>query len=80
MNGLTITIIMMIVSIGLVAFVTKKNRLSLIHIQFAGVLTFAFIFADGVFYGLARHFSKSVVLSIILHGISNLGEVLERII
>lgn len=62
------------------AIVLPALLFSLIHIQYAGVLTFAIIFIDGVFYGLARHFSKSVILAIILHAISNLGAVLERII
>lgn len=51
-----------------------------IHIQYFELVTFGIIFIDGLFYGLARHFSKSVVLAIILHSLSNLGAVLERIL
>ncbi|MEQ8238878.1 MAG: CPBP family intramembrane glutamic endopeptidase [Cyclobacteriaceae bacterium] len=51
-----------------------------IHIQYSELLTLAVIFIDGLFYGLARHFSKSVVLAIVLHSLSNLGAVLERIL
>ena len=53
---------------------------SAIHIQYSELLTLGIIFIDGIFYGLARHFSKSVVLAIILHSLSNLGAVLERIL
>ena len=53
---------------------------SVIHIQYSELLTLGIIFIDGLFYGLARHFSKSVVLAIILHSLSNLGAVLERIL
>jgi len=51
-----------------------------IHIQYSELLTLGIIFIDGLFYGLARHVSKSVVLAIILHSLSNLGAVLERIL
>lgn len=53
---------------------------AIIHIQYSEILSIGIIFIDGLFYGLARHFSKSVVLAIILHALSNLGAVLERIL
>ncbi|WP_456437131.1 CPBP family intramembrane glutamic endopeptidase [Psychroserpens sp.] len=53
---------------------------SAIHFQYSELLTFGIIFIDGLFYGLARHYSKSVILTIILHSLSNFGAVLERIL
>ena len=53
---------------------------SAIHIQYSELLTLGIIFIDGLFYGLARHFSKSVILAIILHSLSNLGAVIERLL
>ena len=51
-----------------------------IHIQYSEFLTIGIIFIDGVFYGLARHYSKSVVLAILLHALANLGAILERLL
>jgi hypothetical protein len=50
-----------------------------VHIQYSELLTIGIIFIDGVFYGLARHYSKSVVLAILLHAFANLGAILERL-
>lgn len=62
------------------AIVLPAILFSLIHIQYAGSLTFLIIFIDGLFYGFARHHSGSVILAIILHALSNLGAVLERLV
>ncbi len=62
------------------AIIIPAILFSAIHIQYSELLTLGIIFIDGLFYGLARHFSKSVVLAIILHALSNLGAVLERIL
>jgi len=62
------------------AIVIPAILFSAIHIQYAKLLTFGIIFIDGLFYGLARHFSKSVILTIILHSLGNLFAVLERIL
>lgn len=62
------------------AIIIPAILFSVIHIQYSELLTLLIIFVDGLFYGLARHFSKSVVLAIILHALSNLGALLERIL
>lgn len=53
---------------------------SLAHIQYAENLTFVIIFIDGLFLGLARYSSKSVILTIILHSLANIGAVVEKFI
>lgn len=78
---------------GLIYFKVKKTRLkivgaifipallfAIIHFQYSELLTIGFIFIDGIFYGLARHYSKSVLLAILLHAFSNLGAILERLL
>jgi len=62
------------------AIVIPAILFSAFHLQYAELLTFGIIFIDGLFYGLARHFSKSVILTIILHSLSNLVAVLEKIL
>lgn len=62
------------------AIIIPAILFSVIHIQYSELLTLGVIFIDGLFYGLARHFSKSVVLAITLHSLSNLGAVLERVL
>jgi len=53
---------------------------SMIHIQYSDILTLSIIFIDGLFYGLARHYSKSVIFAIFLHSLANFGAILERTI
>lgn len=50
-----------------------------IHVQYS-VALMVFIFIDGVFYGLARNYSKSLLVPIILHSLGNLYAVVQRII
>lgn len=42
------------------AIIIPAILFSAIHIQYSELLTLGIIFIDGLFYGLARHFSKSV--------------------
>jgi membrane protease YdiL (CAAX protease family) len=62
------------------AIIIPAILFSAIHIQYSELLTLGIILIDGIFYGLARHYSKSVILAIILHSLSNLGAVLERVL
>jgi len=62
------------------AIVIPAIIFSLIHIQYAENLTFVIIFIDGLFLGLARHFSKSVILTIILHSLANIVAIVEKFI
>ncbi len=62
------------------AIVIPALIFSLIHIQYSSILILGLIFVDGLFYGMARHYTKSVLVPIILHLYSNLGAVLERLL
>jgi len=62
------------------AIVIPAIIFSLAHIQYVENLTFIIIFTDGLFLGLARHFSKSVILTIILHSLANIGAIVEKFI
>lgn len=62
------------------AIVIPAILFSVIHIQYSSLVVFGIILIDGLFYGLARHYSNSVVTAIILHSLSNLGAVLERVL
>ncbi|GJM34645.1 MAG: hypothetical protein DHS20C18_36460 [Saprospiraceae bacterium] len=61
------------------AIVIPAIIFALIHIQYSEALTFVIIFVDGLFLGLARHYSKSVLLAFLLHALANLGAVIERL-
>lgn len=61
------------------AIVIPAIIFSLAHIQYTENLTFVIIFIDGLFLGLARHFSKSVILSILLHSLANIGAIIEKL-
>jgi len=61
------------------AIIIPAILFSVLHIQYSEFLTLGIIFVDGIFYGLARHFSRSVILTMLLHALSNLGAVLERV-
>lgn len=78
---------------GLIFSQIKKTRLkiigaivipalifSLIHIQYSSIIVLSLIFVDGVFYGIARYYTGSVLVPIILHMYSNLGAMLERLL
>lgn len=62
------------------AIVIPAIVFSIAHIQYTENLTFVIIFIDGLFLGLARHFSKSVILTIILHSLANIGAIIEKFI
>ncbi|MEQ8424920.1 MAG: CPBP family intramembrane glutamic endopeptidase, partial [Cyclobacteriaceae bacterium] len=62
------------------AIVIPALGFSLIHIQYSEVSTLTFIFIDGLYFGLARYYSKSVILAILLHAIGNTGALLERVL
>ncbi len=62
------------------AIVIPAIIFSLIHIQYSDYVTFIIIFIDGLFLGLARHYSKSVILTIILHSLANFGAIIEKLI
>jgi membrane protease YdiL (CAAX protease family) len=49
-----------------------------IHVQY-DILVIVFIFFDGIFYGLARHKTGSVILPILLHCLGNIYAVIERL-
>jgi len=49
-----------------------------VHIQYS-IAAIAFIFVDGVFFGLARNYSKSLWVPVILHSLGNLYAVVQRI-
>lgn len=61
------------------AIVIPAILFSLIHVQYSDLIALGIIFIDGLFYGLARHYSKSVLLAILLHSLANLGAILERL-
>jgi len=62
------------------AIILPAVLFSLAHVQYSYTLTFIVIFIDGLFFGLVRHFSKSVVLCIVLHAVGNLVAVFEKLI
>ena len=62
------------------AIVIPAIIFSLAHIQYTENLTFVIIFIDGLFLGLARHFSKSVILTILLHSLANIGAIVQKFI
>ena len=51
---------------------------ALIHFQYSG-LGLAYIFVDGVIFGLARRDTKSIFVPILLHSLGNAYAVWERI-
>ncbi|MCB0496061.1 MAG: CPBP family intramembrane metalloprotease [Cyclobacteriaceae bacterium] len=50
-----------------------------IHVQYSEILILMAIFIDGIFYGLARHYSKSVVLTFFLHASANLMAIFHQL-